>query len=93
MQLHRPTTAQLCIHNPLHPAAVGIPLPAANPCSTNSTLLSSHPLVLFSAALFSSLSPLSSYLAPLTARTSRNQRIDGVTGDAARRACERDPQN
>lgn len=46
MQLHRPTTAQLCIRTPLHPAAViaaagTLPSPPpANPCSSVSPSLS-----------------------------------------------------
>jgi len=100
VQLHRPTTAQLCIRTPLHPAAVVD--------AVGTLLAASEPLLLCQSIVLSSLSlpflalahpppppsfllafppfSLKPSLASLTARTSRNHRINdvGVTGDAVR---------
>lgn len=101
VQLHRPTTAQLCIRTPLHPTAViaaaGTLPPVGEPLLLwQSIALSSPSLPSF--ALRPSTAPsfllaltpfsLKPSLAPLAARTSRNHRINdvGVTGDAVRAA-------
>lgn len=109
VQLHRPTTAQLCIHTPLHPATVvaaaGTLPPAGEP------LLLWQSIALSSLSLSSSLPPsvyhpvisprVHPFLSQAESRAPRgpdlaqppNQRCRRHGGCCARRACERDPQN
>lgn len=100
VQLHRPTTAQLCIRTPLHPAVIAA-AGTSPPCRQTLAPLAVHrslcpvPLPLTPArpttpSFLLALTPFSlkPSLAPLAARTSRNHRINdvGVTGDAVRAA-------
>lgn len=101
VQLHRPTTAQLCIRTPLHPISVvataGTLCPASEPlllwqsiALSSPSLPSSRPYPSTTPLFLLAFTPFSlePSLVPLAARTSRNHRINdvGVTGDAVRAA-------
>lgn len=109
VQLHRPTTAQLCIRTPLHPAAViaaagtlppvGEPLLLCQSIALSSPSLPSLPL---RPVHHPDISPgTHPFLSQAESRAPRgpdlaqppNQRRRRHRGCCARRACERDPQN
>lgn len=59
VQLHRPTTAQLCIRTPLHPAAVVTTAGTLSPCPLLSPV--GEPLLLWQSIALSSLYPSSPF--------------------------------